>query len=104
MISLHLDNSTNTSDNGMTIFYSKNNEEPEESREITSSIANSIDLGHSQMYISTANFFVLREVKCPAVMLNLGYLSNDHDREILLGDKNYKRISEKILEAISDSI
>jgi len=47
-----------------------------------------------------ADFFVLRNSNCPAVLLTLGYLTNESDLAFIKNKKNQDLICEKIIDAI----
>jgi N-acetylmuramoyl-L-alanine amidase len=47
-----------------------------------------------------ADFFVLRNSNCPAVLLTLGYLTNESDLSFINNKKNQELICEKIIDAV----
>jgi len=47
-----------------------------------------------------ANFLVLRESRCPAVLLTLGYLTNENDLTFIADKKNQALVCDKIIDAI----
>jgi len=47
-----------------------------------------------------ANFYVLKNASYPAVLLNIGYLTNKNDLSFVSEKKNQELISEKIMNAI----
>ena len=50
--------------------------------------------------IKESNFYVLSENSIPAVLLELGYLSNSMDCAYLNDQKNQREISERIIAAV----
>lgn len=55
---------------------------------------------HQKSAIKQANFYVLRGVHAPAVLVEMGYLSNAQDRKKL----NTKNVRQKIAEAIRSGV
>jgi N-acetylmuramoyl-L-alanine amidase len=50
--------------------------------------------------IKKSNAYVLRSNSVPAVMVELGYLSNKKDYAFIRDDKNQKLLSEQIIAAV----
>jgi N-acetylmuramoyl-L-alanine amidase len=51
--------------------------------------------------IKNAPYFIIKNAKVPAVIIELGYLSNDNDRKTLTDVKEQNKIAESILEFVS---
>jgi N-acetylmuramoyl-L-alanine amidase len=47
-----------------------------------------------------ADFYVLKNSSCPAVLLTLGYLTNENDLSFINNQKNQELICEKIINAV----
>lgn len=56
--------------------------------------------GLSNRGVKTANFQVLRETKCPAVLVECGFMTNRHEARLLQSDKYRKRCAEAIVNSI----
>ena len=54
----------------------------------------------TQDNIQKANFYVLRNSECPALLLNIGFLSNANDLVFVTDPTNQELICDKILNAI----
>ena len=50
--------------------------------------------------ITTANFHVLKKSNCPSALLELGFLSNENDRNYLLSEAGQWEIAEAIYNAV----
>ena len=46
--------------------------------------------------VQDANFMILRKTYCPAVLLEIGYLSNDNDLNYISNQNGQKEIAKKI--------
>ncbi len=85
-----------------------NNENINQSSKLAGHIRNSVSKKSSSLGIRVrqdnairqANFYVLRGVHAPAVLVEMGYLSNANDRKRL----NTKSVKQKMAESIRDGI
>lgn len=85
-----------------------NNENINQSSKLAGHIRNSVSKKSSSLGIKVrqdnairqANFYVLRGVHAPAVLVEMGYLSNANDRKRL----NTKSVRQKMAESIRDGI
>ena len=85
-----------------------NNENINQSSKLAGHIRNSVSKKSSSLGIKVrqdnairqANFYVLRGVHAPAVLVEMGYLSNANDRKRL----NTKSVKQKMAESIRDGI
>lgn len=101
VISLHVNNSSNTSLNGMEVYYSDLNEQHEVSKEYAEKLHSSFKNGpFEQRGVKNFRLKVVRESKCPAVLLEMGFISNDKDRLYLSNDSSQKDIAQKVLNFI----
>ncbi len=49
-----------------------------------------------------AGFYVLMGAYMPAVLFEMGYMTNDHDRRVMLSKKGQKEIAERLSQAVVD--
>ena len=99
LISLHVNASINKSESGARAFVSSKNAHHEKARLFATRILNDLN-GSQEADVAEQNFFILRNAACPALTLEVGYLSNQADREKLISKAGQKEISEKILKNI----
>ena len=59
-----------------------------------------MELGFENLGIKENNTKILRDPQSPTVMLHIGHLSNDEDKEYLSNSENYSKIADKILEGL----
>ena len=93
IISLHVNNSTDKEKSGSEIFAKAAN------MDLAKKLASKFD----NCTVSDENFYLLRNSEQPAMMLELGYMSNDNERAFLTNENGKKEISAKILEFITEN-
>lgn len=104
-ISLHMNSNDSSQPNGCEVFYSKSNNRMQPNGLMSSDIAEilvadlSEKLGFKNRGISDAAFYVIKYNKVPAVLIELGFMSNNDDFKKLT-DESYQR---KAAEVIRDS-
>ena len=52
--------------------------------------------------IKNANFYILKKSEVPALIIELGYLTNENDKKNLVNIQQQNQIAKKILECISE--
>ena len=92
VISLHINNSKNTETAGNLIFA-----KPE-----TFDFAKNLALKFGDCKIEEANLHLLRNSKSPAMLLELGYMSNERDRTYLNSEAGKDEISRKVIAFINE--
>lgn len=97
LISLHLNSNNDESENGIEIFVSKLNSNFEKSKEIAESLINSSPTILKNRGINEADFLILKDSNCPAIALELGFMTNINDKEFLESENGQNRIAEMIL-------
>ena len=98
-LSLHANYSTKDNISGFEI-YAKDNSLLEQSMKMASAIEREYPNQIQKRQITTANFHVLKKSNCPSALLELGFLSNEGDRNYLLSEAGQWKIAEAIYKAI----
>lgn len=102
MLSLHCNTIKNTSIHGLEAFYTNQNENEKASlgygwlllnQQMESKI---VDKGE----MKTANFYMLKHIKCPGVLMELGFLSNEKDNQRLNNSKHQKDIAQALYKGL----
>lgn len=94
LISLHMNKALkNTDKKGTEIYYQDN----ENSKNMASQLATSFD----NCLTKHLNLHILRESTSPALLLELGFISNEDDRNYYSSEKGQTETAEKILKFIS---
>lgn len=100
VISLHANYSNNRERNGVEVFVA-NNEFTMKSSYFGTKILESFkrkDFKTSEL--QSANFFLLRNLNCPAVTVELGFLSNPEDIKYLTSEFGQKFIAKQIASSL----
>jgi N-acetylmuramoyl-L-alanine amidase len=104
VLSLHVNKSSNVAKSGMEFYIANESITNEKSNEIANELRNKFiqktNLKSSE--IKKAPFFILKKSEVPAVLVELGYMSNLTDREYLTNDLEQNKIAATIVEFISE--
>ena len=102
-ISIHSDSSAKSSTNGFTVYVERS------SSSASTNLADAIDRRMAQTGISSngvrkADYRVLTHTGCPAVLIELGYLSNYWEAKQLKNKDIQKKLAYAITDGITDYI
>ncbi len=101
VISLHVNSSKNLNQNGVNAYVSKQNGFYEKSKENAENLVAKISNEKlAKGEVKDANYYVLKNSKCPALLVEIGYLTNDNDRNYLVSENGQNEIANKIAEFI----
>jgi len=101
-ISIHVNYNLNMKANGIQAFIPSNEITRDKSKEIAETIVDKlVSTGNLQKRNTTeAPFYILKNVNCPVMTLEIGFLSNEKDRNYITSEKGQTEIANKILEAV----
>ena len=103
VISLHVHSNVKSSVKGLEAHISPLNHCYEDSKKYAERInKNLTELGFEDLGIKENNTKILRDPQAPTVMLHIGHLTNEEDKQIVTNQKNYTKIADKILAALQD--
>jgi len=102
-VGIHSDSSAKSSTNGFTVYVERSGSSA------STSLANAIDRRMAQTGISSngvrkADYRVLTHTGCPAVLIELGYLSNNWEARQLKNRDTQRQLAQAITEGITDYI
>lgn len=97
VISLHVNWAGNTNLNGTEFYISHNENVNEQSLNLARKIQNEIG---NNSEIKKAGFKILKNVECPATLVELGFLSNENDRQFLTSEQGQTELAQAIYKAI----
>lgn len=101
-ISIHNNFSKNADISGIECFIAKESENKPESEKIGRLVVSELNqLSGIKTSLKEANFLVLRESECPALLLTIGYISNPNDLSFITDKYNQGLICDKILNVIN---
>ncbi|WP_413999075.1 N-acetylmuramoyl-L-alanine amidase [Flavobacterium sp. W1B] len=103
VLSLHVNSSTDTNTCGMGFYVSIESKSYETSNLIAEKFQTKfINANFKVSEIKYADFQILKKSEVPAIMMELGYLTNENDKKILVNNIEQKQIAKKIIECISE--
>ena len=101
LISLHINASKNLKENGVNAYVSKQNDFYDKSMESAKNLVDKISNEKlAKGEVKEANFFVIKNSKCPALLLEVGYLSNENDKNYITSESGQNEIANQIFEFI----
>lgn len=101
VISLHISANKNTDTNGIDAFVASKNEFKEKSKGMADLLLEKIaNENLKKRRVSEAPFYILKNSNCPVVLLELGFLSNEKDRNYISSEKGQNEVADKILDAV----
>ncbi len=103
VLSLHVNASKNSSTSGMEFYVSKESSLYEKSNLIAENFQSKfLSANFKVSEIKYANFHILKKSEVPAVIMELGYLTNEVDKTNLATNNGQNQIAKKIIECISE--
>lgn len=103
VLSLHVNASfKNTDRSGMEFFISDASSSYQKSAELTKKLANKFESEKFTVAVINAPFYMLKRSTIPAVVFEMGYLSNKTDREYLTNPKSQEQIAAIVLDFIEE--
>jgi N-acetylmuramoyl-L-alanine amidase len=101
VISLHINASENLNKNGVQAYVSSKSKFYNESKTNAEILVDRVAGDYFlKGEVKEASFYILKNSNCPALTLEVGYLSNVNDRTYITSEKGQNEIAEKILEAV----
>ncbi len=105
LISIHVNSSKDVDRSGIECFVAPDSEYKDKSEKIGELFVTEMNqLNGIKTSLKEANLFVLRESKCPALLLNIGYMSNPNDLSFISNKSNQDLICDKILDTLNQLI
>lgn len=103
VLSLHVNASSNSNKSGMEFYVSKESKSYEKSNLIAENFHTKfLNSNYKVAEIKNANFYILKNSKVPAVIMELGYLTNEDDKKNLANNSEQNQIAKKIIECIAE--
>ena len=102
VVSLHVNANMNMSANGVEAYVPSNEKFHEKSKESAIFVIDKMtEAGNlTKRRVSEAPFYILKNASCPVMTLQIGFLSNEKDRDYITSEKGQTEIALNILEAV----
>jgi N-acetylmuramoyl-L-alanine amidase len=104
-VSIHVNSATSSSAKGTETFYNiTTGDQYEEDQKLAKYINNEIvtNANMSNRGVKEANYYVIRNMIIPSVLVELGFISNSEDRQKLINDKYVEIFAQSIYKGIVD--
>ncbi|QAA82447.1 N-acetylmuramoyl-L-alanine amidase [Aequorivita sp. H23M31] len=100
VISLHINSDSDERTNGFDIFISPQNSKIEDSKMLALQLQSSLSQEFTVNGVKEVNFYLLKNINNPVVTIEMGYLSNLGNRDLLTSERGQHAIAEAIFNAI----
>ena len=102
-ISLHFNFNKNIEANGFEIYVSDNSPTSEKSKELANQLAIAISKATplNNRGVKAAPFMILKKSECPTLVLEMGFLSNEKDKNYINSEKGQTELAQTILSFVS---
>lgn len=102
VISIHVNSNSNTMANGVQAYVPSNEIFKDKSKEMADIIVDKLAATGNLAKRNTteAPFYLLKNANCPIMTLEIGFLTNEKDRNYITSAKGQNEIAAKILEAV----
>ncbi|UII22684.1 N-acetylmuramoyl-L-alanine amidase family protein [Fulvivirga ligni] len=104
LISLHVSTHENVNEQGIQATVCANKDYESVSSVVAENLVASFPDAFEKQPVQAGNYFILRNLDSPGVLLNMGYLSNEHDRAYLSSEAGQNEIANTIVTAIQKSL
>jgi len=104
VLSLHVNKNKNVNTNGFEIFISDKSVAYEKSNELAQKLVLDFEknIPLKNRGIKTAPFWILKNSEVPAITIEMGFLSNENDREFITSEDGQNQIAQTILDFASN--
>lgn len=103
LISLHLNASKNPNEKGVNAFISSQNGFYDKSLEKANQLIEKISNNNlTKGGVKDANLYIIKNSKCPAVLLEVGFLSNPNDKAYITSESGNDEIAKNILKLLRE--
>jgi N-acetylmuramoyl-L-alanine amidase len=103
VISLHCNAHNDKATNGVEAYYFDKNDFKEKSYAYSKILVEKqMKLFSNSRGVKASNMLVLKEINSPGVILELGFITNENDKSILMNSENQKEIARSIFESLTE--
>jgi len=102
VISLHANATTNTNKSGIELYFSKNEKLKEQNSKFISKMSQSLitQTKYKDVKIGNANFKILSESEYPAILIELGFMTNANDLNYIRSEKGQGEIVNALITSL----
>ncbi len=97
MVSIHQNSYSSEGVKGAQVFYFKNSNDGEKIAGIIQKhLIDEVDEDNGRQHKENGNYYILKNVSCPAVIVECGFLSNYSEAELLVSDEYQNKLAVAI--------
>jgi len=101
-VSIHNDSFTNPAAGGTSTYYNLNNPQSDKGKTLAQNIQNQVlqQFGLNNRGVNNANFYVIKYTNMPAVLVEIGFISNQNEEQILCSPDDQQKAALGIFRGI----
>ncbi len=101
MVSIHQNNYSTHGVKGAQVFYYAHSKEGERAAALLQEqLVEALDKNNKRKAKANTSYYILLNVKCPAVIAECGFLSNYEEAELLMSEAYQEKVAEALCEGI----
>lgn len=104
LISLHVNQSKNENAQGFELYYSEDSKTAaaslSQAEQLASTLATRTSLNNRG--VKKGPFYILKNANCPAVLLEMGFVTNAHDQAYLTSQSGQNALAQSIIEHLQN--
>jgi N-acetylmuramoyl-L-alanine amidase len=102
LVSVHMNTFSDRSVSGAQVFYQKDNAQGEELARCIQDELNAGVNGNNKRHTGSGEYYLLKGVECPSVIVECGFLSNKDDEKNLQDPEYQKKLVDCIYKGVCD--
>lgn len=103
VLSLHVNYAKSSDDiSGMELFIGRDSQHKEKSQAYAKNLAAEMEGKFGAVKLKEAPFFILNKIAAPGITFEMGYLSNEKDREYLTTQQGQEEIAARIVNFLKE--
>ena len=104
VLSLHINQNTNVTTNGFEAFVYDKSIAYERSNELAQKLVLDFEkkIPLKNRGVKTAHFWILKKSEVPAIIIEMGFLSNENDRKYITSSEGQTQIAQTILDFVTN--
>lgn len=102
VLSLHINMANKSDKSGMEFYIGQDVAQNQKSKEYAAKLSNVMSDRFEVAPVKEARFYILKNTEAPGVLFEMGFLSNENDRQYLTSQNGQKEIASRIVNFLKE--